>query len=154
MIRFPFFMIPSASSAEFWSGEKKKIYFLPESDWFLHVTGSYSLGFCCILLGISSSKALLTSLAFDSKSPCDLQQLELSTYHYFVYDKNSFIFLCFTSGNEHLNIVKNVSIVRGGISAAWIKMKYVCFLWIIKRLHLAQTYPNTGAFSHKIRHGC
>lgn len=67
------------------------------------------------LLGISSSKALLTSLTLDSESPPNLQQLELSIYHYFVYDKNS-IFLY--SGNEHLNTVKNVIVVKGGISAA------------------------------------
>lgn len=94
-------MLPSASTAEFLSGGKKENLF---ASWkwlifqmlqILHVIGSYSLGFCCALLSISSLKALLTSLALDLENLCDLQ-LEISTSHYFVYDKNSFIFLCFT----------------------------------------------------------
>lgn len=53
-----------------------------------------------------------------------------------------------------LNAAKSPNIVKGGISAAWIKLKYVGFSCIIIRRHLAQTYPNTVALSHKIRQGC
>lgn len=84
MIRFSFFMLPSASTSQFWSG--KKANFFPSWKWLifqmlqnLYVSGSYNLGFCCVLLGISSDKALLTYLALDSENPHDLKQLELRT---------------------------------------------------------------------------